>query len=184
MRDVHDGLGGQLASIIAMTRMRETDAKKIEDSAEAALDDLRMVIGSLNVENDITGMLGTFRERAEQQLAVHDIELVWRMVDIPKIDGMNPSRALSILRIMQEATTNVVKHANADQMTISFTLEDDAARCLRIDMENNGNGFSASPGNGYGLDNMKSRADEIGGYLEIHQLASGARVSLRVPTKT
>ena len=65
-----------LASIIAKSWFSETDTNRIERSGEAALDDLRLLIGSLSVVIDITGIPGSFRERAEQLLASQGLKLV------------------------------------------------------------------------------------------------------------
>lgn len=181
MRDVHDGLGGQLMSIIAMSRLEESDLTDIESSARAALDDLRMVIGSMDVEDDITGMLGTFRERAEQQLALQNIQLEWKMIDIPAIEGLNPSGALNVLRILQEATTNSAKHSGADKVSIRFSLTTGTDPNLKIDIDDNGCGMDQVSTTGHGLRNMTSRARDLNGKIEISQLSPGTRVSLTMP---
>ncbi|MCY6382125.1 sensor histidine kinase [Hoeflea prorocentri] len=181
MRDVHDGLGGQLMSIIAMSRLGKADPVEIETSAQAALEELRMLIGSLDVENDISGMLGTFRERAEQQLALHDISLEWQMIDIPEIEGLNPSRALNILRILQEATTNAAKHSGGDRVWIRFSLPPEPPGTLRIDIEDNGRGMANASTNGHGLKNMRSRARELGGDIHIASSEGGTKVTFSMP---
>ncbi len=181
MRDVHDGLGGQLMSIIAMSRMGESNPDQIETSAQAALEELRMLIGSLDVENDISGMLGTFRERAEQQLALHDIELDWQMIDIPAIEGLNPSRALNILRILQEATTNAVKHSGASKVKVRFSLQAEPRQMLKINIEDDGRGFQQAANNGHGLKNIRSRASELDGSLDIVSTSDGTVVSFTMP---
>lgn len=183
MRDVHDGLGGQLMSIIAMATNRESRPEAIEGSARAALEDLRTMIHSLGVEDDITGILGTFRERAEQQLALQGIGLEWQMVEIPPIEGLTPSAALNLLRILQEATTNTSKHSGADNVMIRFSLVGSHGDQLRIDIEDNGCGFEHSTTTGQGLNNMANRARTLSGELEIESSPQGTRVSLTIPTR-
>ena len=181
MRDVHDGLGGQLTSIIAMSRLGESKPEQIESSAQLALEELRMLIGSLDVENDISGMLGTFRERAEQQLALQDIELDWQMIDLPAIEGLNPSRALNVLRILQEATTNAARHSGASVVTIRFSLTSGPRQMLQIEIADNGKGFHAEASNGHGLNNMRSRAEDIGGHLDIQSSGEGTTLTFAMP---
>ncbi len=183
MKDVHDGLGGRLMSIIAMATNSDSKPDAIEGSARAALEDLRTMIHSLGVEDDITGILGTFRERAEQELAALGIALDWQMVDIPPIEGLTPSAALNILRIMQEATTNAAKHAGADRITIRFSLSDGPREMLTIEIEDNGRGLAPEAASGHGLKNMASRAEELQGKFDIERMASGTRVSLSIPTR-
>lgn len=183
MRDVHDGLGGQLMSIIAMATNRDTRPEAIEGSARAALEDLRTMIHSLGVEDDITGLLGTFRERAEQQLSLQGITLEWQMVEIPPIEGLTPSAALNLLRILQEATTNVSRHSGASRLTIRFSLVGGEGDALRIDLVDNGCGFEQSTTEGHGLKNMANRAKALSGELEIASSSKGTRVSLTMPTR-
>ena len=85
---------------------------------------------------------------------------------------------------MQEATTNAIKRSGATRLTISFALEQDAGRCLRIDIEDNGQGMGALSTAGHGLGDMKSRAGELAGWLVIRDAPSGGRVSLTVPTRS
>lgn len=183
MRDVHDGLGGQLMSIIAMTTSKDTRPEAIEGSARAALEDLRTMIHSLGVEDDITGLLGTFRERAEQQLTLQGISLDWQMVEIPPIEGLTPSAALNLLRILQEATTNVSKHSGASRLTIRFSLVGGTGDALKIEIVDNGCGFEQSTTEGHGLKNMANRAKALSGELEIASSSKGTRVSLMMPTR-
>lgn len=182
IRDVHDGLGGQLMSIIALAANKGESFKPVEDSARTALEDLRMVINSLAVEQDITGVLGTFRERAEIQLTAHGIALEWRMVDIPPIKTLSPTHALNVLRVMQEAITNVIKHSGADKVIIDFVLGTEQSRFLRIDISDNGRGLTVPEGSeGYGLKNMRSRAEQLGGDLEVTSTPNHTRVGLTIP---
>ncbi|MEM7225242.1 MAG: ATP-binding protein [Pseudomonadota bacterium] len=183
MRDVHDGLGGQLMSIIAMATSNEAKPDAIESSARAALEDLRTMINSLGAEDDITGILGTFRERAEQQLALQGIELDWNMIEIPPIEGLTPSAALNVMRIMQEAVTNAAKHSGADKVTIRFSLLPRIQEMLNIEIEDNGCGLDQASATGHGLKNMVARAQAIRGDIEIESTGAGTLVSLSIPTK-
>ena len=80
MRDLHDGLGGQLVSIVALSERGNAGAP-IGDAARAALKDLRLVIDSMDdIGGDLMLALGSWRERAMAQLRPHDIALDWRAV--------------------------------------------------------------------------------------------------------
>ncbi len=183
MQDVHDGVGGQLMSIIAMTSSGSPRSDDIESSARAALEDLRVVIGSLDVEDDIAVILGTFRERAEQQLALHGIELHWQMIELPSVEGFSPSSALNMLRILQEAVTNAAKHSGARNLTIRFTLLGDANDALQIDIEDDGCGMDSNQKAGYGLKNMESRAAALDGSIAVSTSTDGSCVRFTMPMK-
>lgn len=68
---------------------------------------------------------------------------------------------LQLLRITQEAVTNAIKHAQAKNITVSAVF--DAQAGLTLSIADDGVGFSGSVKSGRGLNNMKKRAQIIGG---------------------
>ncbi len=85
MRDLHDGLGGQLVSIVALSERNTAGrgngeaSKGIGEAARAALKDLRLVIDSMDdIGGDLMLALGSWRDRAAAQLRAHEIALDWR----------------------------------------------------------------------------------------------------------
>ncbi len=87
-----------------------------------------------------------------------------------------------LLRILQEALTNVRKHAHATRVAIRFESHDSAAR---IAIEDDGHGFDPSRaprGRHFGLDTMKERAESIGASLLIEsEPGKGTRVLVTLP---
>ena len=120
MRDLHDGLGGQLVSIVALSE-RGNGSAGIGDAARAALKDLRLVIDSMDdIGGELMLALGSWRERAMAQLRPHDIALDWRAVTaqgLPVHPELRPWHVIQIVRLLDEAVTNAVKHANARRIT-------------------------------------------------------------------
>ena len=131
MRDLHDGLGGQLVSIVALSERGNAGAP-IGDAARAALKDLRLVIDSMDdIGGDLMLALGSWRERAMAQLRPHDIALEWRAVTpqgLPVHPELRPWHVIQIVRLLDEAVTNAVKHASARRITVSIET---ARRCRR-----------------------------------------------------
>ena len=92
-------------------------------------------------------------------------------------DALSPARALNIFRIIQEALQNAAKHSGGDSVLISFENEGRAGLWVRSAIT----GRSESrrnriDGGGSGLGNMKKRAEEAGGTLQVHGDASGTVV--------
>ena len=90
----------------------------------------------------------------------------------------------TLFRIVQEAMSNVVKHADAKRVIISL---DTVGECVRLTIKDDGNGFvphEMSPqltGAGWGLTNMRERARLIGSTLSIHSsLGQGTTISLEI----
>src|SRR5690606_28860187 len=122
MRDLHDGVSGHLVSIIALSERREVHPGDIEAAARAALEDLRLVIDSLDLEDgDLRLALAGFRERLTPQLRRLGVGLVWSMEALPEVGGVAPTYALTILRILQEAITNALKHGPAGRIEVRGT---------------------------------------------------------------
>lgn len=180
-KDLHDGLSGHLVSIIALSERENAPA--IEHSAREALDDLRLVIHSLDIgEDELPLALAGLRERLERQLKRLDIELPWSVVNLPDIPGLTPTHALNILRILQEAITNAVKHAQARRIAVHGSTDVLGHGVLTI--ENDGLPFTPIPeSDGHGLANMRRRVARLGGELIIEPLAQGTRVAVVLPTR-
>jgi len=89
-----------------------------------------------------------------------------------------------IYRVVQEALHNVVRHAGASEVTVSFADEDGAGPEVVVEIADDGRGFDPGlVGDGHlGLITMRERAEDLGGFLEVRsRRAHGTRVILRVP---
>lgn len=183
MRDMHDGVGGHLVSSLALLKARGVDDPEIRAALTGALTDLRLMIDSLDpVDNDLNSVLGMLRDRMQAPLAASGLETVWRLERLPLLAELRPEQVLQILRILQEALTNVVKHAEASRVTISAEF-DESSSTARICVADDGVGLgNERPGRG--LTNMRSRAARLGGRLVIERLENETRVCLEVPYTT
>ena len=84
-------------------------------------------------------------------------------------------------RIVQEALTNVVRHAQARHCTLCLAL-DEAAGTLTVEVRDDGRGWSLGRKNGIGLTSMRERAEELGGRLSIEPvLGGGLAVCAQLP---
>ncbi|MEO1573676.1 MAG: ATP-binding protein [Pseudomonadota bacterium] len=183
MRDMHDGMGGQLITTLALIEDNKTSTDRVATALRAALQDLRLMIDSLDVAGeDITTMLGMFRSRIEPSLQAHDIRLVWKVEPIGDIPNFGSAKALHVLRILQEAVTNVIKHSGASEVTLSAKdrARPGGGRQVTISVQDNGRGLPETPGAGRGLANMKSRALTIGAMFEARPTDDGTQVLLKL----
>jgi signal transduction histidine kinase len=176
MHDLHDGLSGHIVSIIALAEREKIN--DIEQAAREAIDDLRLVIQSLNIgSEDIPVVLAYFRERATPQLSRLGIRFRWSMDHIPDIKGVGPGHALSLLRILQEATTNAVRHGPARRIAITGDATENGHALITV--ENDGRRDMTGEGNG--LRNMRRRAESLGGRLSLESTQTGMRLTLELP---
>ncbi len=192
MSEMHDGIGSQLTLALSLVRRMDREANPgapAEDSQVAtvlreSIEDLQLIIDSLEpVENDLLTVLGTLRYRLQDRLGKGGIDLQWNVVDLPPLPMLTPHSVLSILRIVQEAFANCLKHAAATRITVTTGLTGEPGRDEKahIAIIDNGRGIDGTRV-GRGLENMRRRAGALGGTLQISSSARGTEVLLMFPT--
>lgn len=183
MRDMHDGIGGQLVQALSIVA-QDSSLMPVEAPLREALDDLRLIIDSLSVpEGNLSVLLGTFRHRLSQPIERAGLRFDWEMQDLPDSSHLSQSDLLHVLRILQESVTNILKHAGATSLLISTRVE--AGEQIVITVVDNGCGLKpSSPApTGRGLPGMNKRAVAIGAHLSIDssEQGTGTTVQLRLP---
>lgn len=181
MRDIHDGLGSRL--FVSLSRVESGDMQRgeIADAIRACIAEMRLALDTLAPqEQDFRSMLGNFLFRWRGQLLACGIRPSWD-IDVPdEALQLAPHAALQLLRVAQEALTNVVKHAGASEVHVQLRL---ASGQLELEVRDNGIGAAGVSEDtaGRGLNNMRSRAGELGGCFAVHGGSGGTRVTLQVP---
>jgi signal transduction histidine kinase len=180
-RDIHDGIGGHLLSMLLRVRDGDISSEEIEGDLEYGLNDLRLIVDSMDhSDGTLEAALVTFRSRAEAQLRAANIRLHWHQTDVLSEVHFGPETVLNIYRLLQEAITNAIRHANCENVAISITQE---ASNLLISVTDDGVGIGlkAPRKAGQGMRNMEFRAKQLGSVLDItdHE-DGGTRVTLSV----
>lgn len=198
MRDLHDGLGGQLVSIVALSERSGPDGEMIGEAARGALRDLRLVIDAMDeIDGDLMLALGSWRERTAARLRPHGVALEWRVLTpegLPLHPELRPWHVIQILRLLDEAVTNAVKHAGARRISVGLETVACAGEtvCGRITVEDDGRGFvlspdgedaASAPKSARGLANMRKRAASCGARLELASGPAGTRARLDLPER-
>ena len=195
-RELHDDLGQVFAFVSAQGQTaRLLLARGQADAADAQLarlvqvaheadSDIRESILSLRArlaQQGLSSALSTYLDSYQQRHGIH-IE----MNGVPDLASctMDPLVEVQLLRIIQEALTNVRKHAGAHSVSIDVTLQNGQAR---VSLQDDGCGFDpattlhGSAGR-LGLRIMQERAEEVGGNLELcAQPGQGTKVTVTVP---
>lgn len=180
MRDMHDGVGGQLITVLNLLQEQQGEVfRAASESVNRSLVDLHFVIDSLDpVQYELPTLLGTMRMRLSDQICAAGIQLEWAVTDLPEVPDMTPTRCLHILRIVQEAITNVIKHSNSALLKVATGVIEN--EYVYIDVIDQGEGMSENGNTGHGMKNMEFRARQIGGKLEVHSAHDGTRVRLQI----
>ncbi len=184
MRDLHDGVSGHLVSIIALSEREQVDRKAIETAARGALEDLRLVVNSLDLEDgDLRLALAGFRERLAPQLRRLGVAFEWSMGDLPEISGVTPASALSILRILQEAITNALKHGPARRIAVTGEAASDGGAILTVTNDGENADDATPPAHGRGLDNIRRRSWKLGGEAVLRRHNDQTILTLTLPAR-
>ncbi|MFT6388914.1 MAG: signal transduction histidine kinase [Cellvibrionaceae bacterium] len=183
MKDMHDGIGGQLVASLALIEKEEnsTIRESISEILFGCLDDFRLIINSLNTStNVLSALLADFKYRMSKRLESMGIQLHWEIDDSIDHLYLQPQQALHILRILQEAFSNILKHAQASSLRCqSAHVGED----IVISIEDNGSFFSPnSQGGGQGLKNIKWRAEQLSAQVKIGKTSvGGCKLTLSIP---
>lgn len=179
MRDLHDGLGGEMVAVLALAERDAPKGPEIAYHARAALADMRLIIASLEDYGGDLGMaLGAWKERAEPQILAAGLALHWELDDLGRDLRFGPTQILDILRILQEALTNVIQHAGAANITVGARLADHQ---LLLTFTDDGRGIDPAARPGKGIANMRGRAEALGGTFSILGAGPGTVIELRLP---
>ena len=148
--------------------------------AEAALAEMRTLIFELRPESLANeGLIVALEKLAAAARSRHHIEVNMTLMDEPPI-SLDAKEAL--YRIAQEALQNVVRHAEATEVTLSVAQKD--ADELVLDIRDNGIGFDPSesfPGR-LGLNSMRERVLRLGGVFTLESTPDqGTHIRASIP---
>jgi len=181
-QDMHDGMGSSLRSALLAVEKGQIDASMVAEVLKDCIDDLKLTIDSMEpVQADLLLLLATLRFRLGPRLESAGIGLRWEIENVPPLDWIDPRNALHILRILQEAFTNIIKHTQATEIHVITAVEKDRVLVKIID---NGAGFSVAQGisnSGKGLGNQIRRAESIGAEVNWTSNDAGTRLTLCLP---
>jgi signal transduction histidine kinase len=186
-RDLHDGLGPQLATLTLqldaarnLLGSNPQQAGQILDGVkaqtQAAISDIRRLVHELRPPVlDQLGLVGALHEQATRATSSNlDVQVV-----VPDDLPVLPAAVeVAAYRIVSEALTNVVRHSHARRCAI-WLCPDDA---LYVAVDDDGIGLSDDVRAGVGQASMRERAEELGGACRIERRPEGGtRVIARLP---
>ncbi len=192
--DMHDDIGSDLSALnlkAEMIRQKVNAGKKpipeidnLVDTTRDIAKKVREVIWTINVRHDsLSSIIHYFDTYADDFFEPTNIIVRTSLpLDIPQTDINGESRKV-LLMCFKEALNNVVKHAKANELKITFTTDDSL---FSISIQDNGVGFDPallSGGNddGNGLLNMQERMAGIGGQCCIKTSPQGTLVVFSLP---
>ena len=194
-RDLHDSIKQHI--FVVQTAAATVEARFDRDTggAKAALADIRRAAREATAEMDAmlqglraaplenAGLVGALKRQCEALEYRTGATVECSVGTLPPSTAVPPGTHEAVFRVAQEALANVARHARAGQVRVSLGT---VSGGLELAIEDDGVGYE--PGTvtaGLGLSNMRARAEEVEGTLNVVKRAGGGTtVSLLVPTTT
>lgn len=193
-RELHDGLAQVLgyvnAEALAIKKLlasgrrdeAEQEVTNLETAARRVFTDVREAILGLRASS--RGLVPGLRKYLDDFASMTSAALDLRVGDGVEAVRLPPEVEIQLMRIAQEAISNVRKHASADHVTVALDVDDGV---LTLQVADDGQGFDvARPVRTgwphFGLQTMRERAEAIGGAFDIvSRPGEGTKVTVRVP---
>jgi signal transduction histidine kinase len=171
LADMHDGLGSQISTArLRVERGEMTQADIIHLLRECSAD-LHLMVDTLSEQNDsLEAALVDYKTRVERRIAEQGIGLAWS-IQLDGAPAMSARRMLQVLRIIQESISNAVRHAGAREIIVAARYLGEAVYHIKVEDDGAGIADDVSPGRG--LSNMRRRARDLGGSLDVRRRANG-----------
>ena len=193
-RDLHDGLGPNLASqglkLAAVKQLLEKDPtsampllNQVMTQNQSTVEEVRRLVYGLRPPAlDELGLVAATRDHVAGMDGKSTLQI--EIAEPP--EGLPPLSAaveVAAYRIVLEALTNVICHAQAQHCMIRFSLhQTNANPILLVEIQDDGIGLSSTQRAGVGTRSMRERAEELGGTCVIEPIMSrGTRISVRIP---
>lgn len=193
-RDLHDGLGPNLASqglkLAAVKQLLEKDPasaipllEQVMAQNKSTVDEVRRLVYGLRPPAlDELGLVAAIRDHVAGMDGKSSLQ-----IEITEPTGGLPSLSAAVevaaYRIVLEALTNVIRHAQANHCTVRFSISQNGSDpILQIEVVDDGIGLPDDLRPGVGLRSMRERAEEVGGHCVIESREShGTNVHSQLP---
>ncbi len=186
--EMHDDIGSGLTSILFLSNAIHRNAQngqaeateKIAGMASGLVDQMNSIIWSMNKEYDtLPDLLAYVRSHISELLDNADIGYQFKVQEpVPNLPLSSEQRR-NLYLVVKEAVHNIIKHAHATKVTLSFRYADK----LEIQIADNGVGLADATGRrfGNGLKNIRQRMQDIGGTVDFQsETGTGTTVKLMV----
>lgn len=186
-QEIHDDIGSGLTSIrllseIAKAKSSQPDNKELEKisaTSNVLMDKMNEIIWTLNSRNDsLPNLIAYLRHHVVEYFESLHMHLHLTVPDVINEITISGKIRRNILLSVKEALHNVVKHSQATDVNVEFTVD----QYFSISISDNGIGFNPALNKSHsnGLHNMKERLQVIGGTCSIVN-DGGTSIILKVP---
>jgi signal transduction histidine kinase len=187
-RDLHDDIGSALSSINIAGQLGASGNSpnapelfsRIRDQSARIMEGMSDIVWSINPHNDeMEKVVSKMKEFAAEILEPKRMELTFQHTP-PQGRELDSVKRKNLLLIFKEAINNAAKYSDASLVSVQFHFDD---RAISLSISDDGKGFdSLAIRSGNGLQNMKHRAQLLGGTLQVaSEPGRGTKISLSAP---
>lgn len=187
-RELHDGILGKLfGARLMLENLNEKNdpqsiilKKKYLENLRSIENEVRDVSHDLNlVERQNESLIEIIKKFLEEQEILSGIHFFLKIDKDLRLSDINGQTKMNLFRIVQEATANAIKHAKAQKVTVEFVQKKEE---LLLIVRDDGKGFSSiNPKKGIGIENMKSRVEQLNGNFHLSNSQKGATLMFTLP---
>lgn len=178
LRDLHDRIGSRLVALSFHAQQVSQDDALVNE-IKSLIQEVRLIHGAVAAEaTSLDSLLADFRH-LYSRIGGGRLPINWEISELTKPLRLEADQAIAVLRIVEEAIANIIKHANAERITFRL-MGSDKHSLATLDIIDNGTG-DFRPGESGGLENMRLRAARAGLVLELLRLDDGKTVRIRFP---
>ncbi|MFM8518026.1 MAG: sensor histidine kinase [Nevskiaceae bacterium] len=156
LAEMHDGLGSQLASAKIRFECGAISTQQAGEVLQECVTDLHLLVDTLRgTGDDLEAALSDLRYRLDKRVAGRGLHLTWA-ISLDRAPRLPSAVVLNVLRAVQEAITNALKHAGATEISVLASYS--AVDGIQVRIADNGRGLPVERPQGRGLANMQRRA--------------------------
>ncbi|MCI0608325.1 MAG: histidine kinase [Anaerolineae bacterium] len=198
-RDLHDGIGPAMAGLtLKLDAAKDLVSSGLETGEKQDLEEAVQLLGELKTQTqetvrnirdivhtlrppslDVLGLIPALQAHVGQVAIPNRLKIHMRTSPQPQdFPRLSAAVEVATYRIVLEAVTNVINHADASECEVSLTLENGN---LKIEIKDDGIGLTKARSHGIGLDSMRERAEELSGRFELSSSPRGTQVRAEIP---
>ena len=188
--NLHDEVGSMLSGLAMQAEIMEMKAQPedkaglryLTDISRQAVSKMRDLVWSIDTRRaKVKDLVERMQEHAEEMLIPKEISFQFHLNNLPTQKTLQIDTRQQLQLIFREAITNIVKHTDSSQ--VSIHLHDDNT-AFTMSIQDNGSEAMLKwerPSSGLGIENMKMRAEKLGGTLRVTPSLEGTTVTLSMP---
>ena len=196
-RDLHDGIGPTMAGLtLKLDAVKDLVSSSLDSGKKDELEEAVQLLNELKTQTqetvqnirhivhtlrppslDVLGLIPALQAHFGQVATPRGLNI--QMTATPQnFPRLSAAVEVAAYRIVLEAVTNVITHAQAGHCEVFLNLENGN---LKMDIRDDGIGLPKERKHGIGLDSMRERAEELGGWLELSASMKGTHVCAEIP---